>query len=39
MTTTSKNNIGAEEAIIVLVNENKKLLDIQITRVIIERFI
>lgn len=39
MTTDSTNNIGAEETIISLVDNNKKLLEIQITPSIIERFI
>ena len=39
MATNSSNNIGADDAILVLVDENKKLLDIQINKEIIERFI
>jgi hypothetical protein len=39
MATNHMNNIGAEDAIISLVDNNKKLLEIQITPVIIEKFI
>mmetsp|Transcript_30704 Transcript_30704/g.47077 ORF Transcript_30704/g.47077 Transcript_30704/m.47077 type:complete len:115 (-) Transcript_30704:909-1253(-) len=39
MSTDTHNNIGAEETIISLVDNNKKLLEIQITPAIIEKFI
>ena len=39
MATNNLNNIGAEDTIISLVDNNKKLLEIQITPLIIEKFI
>lgn len=39
MATNHLNNIGAEDTIISLVDNNKKLLEIQITPLIIEKFI
>jgi hypothetical protein len=39
MSTEETQNIGAEDAIISLVDNNKKLLEIQITPSIIEKFV
>jgi len=39
MSTSEKNYIGAEDTIISLVDNNKKLLEIQITPAIIGKFI
>ena len=39
MSTSAINNIGAEDAIISLVDNNKKLLEIQISPSIIDRFV
>ena len=39
MSTSAINNIGAEDAIISLVDNNKKLLEIQISPAIIDKFI
>ena len=39
MVTNSSNSLGAEETILVLVDENEKLLNVQITSTIINKFI